>query len=74
MAMQPLILPFGPFNNQFWGTAAPSGGGTDWPDFQVGDIMWNTAPSAGNPAFWMCSVAPASKGASGTWVATANMV
>ena len=38
--------------------AAPTAG-----DWHVGDLVWNTAPSTGNPVGWVCTVA----GAPGTW-------
>lgn len=35
----------------------------------VGDVVWNTSPSSGQPAGWMCTVA----GTPGTWKAMANL-
>lgn len=46
----------------YFGTAAPTN--TDF-SYKVGDIVWNTAPSAGNASHWRCVVA----GAPGTWKA-----
>lgn len=43
---------------QQYATAAPGSG-----YYKAGDIVWNTAPSSGNPSFWMCSVS----GSPGTW-------
>lgn len=45
-------------------TASPAAG-----TWNVGDIVWNTEPSVGNPIGWMCTVA----GTPGTWVALANL-
>lgn len=46
------------------GPAIPTQG-----NWNVGDIVWNSAPASGQPAGWMCSVA----GTPGTWVAMANL-
>jgi hypothetical protein len=46
-------------------TAAPSDG-----TWTRGDICWNTTPSAGAPAYWMC----VASGTPGTWAASANLV
>lgn len=45
-------------------TAAPTTG-----TWIVGEKCWNSAPSSGNPAGWMCTVA----GTPGTWKAMANL-
>lgn len=42
----------------------PAGGA-----FSVGDITWNSSPSAGKPLGWICVVA----GSPGTWVPFANL-
>ena len=42
------------------GTTTPAYGG-----YGKGSIVWNTAPSAGGPAFWICTTA----GTPGTWKA-----
>ena len=47
-----------------YGTAAPTSG-----DWEQGDIVWNTAPSAGGPPGWMC----VTSGSPGTWKAMANL-
>lgn len=38
------------------------------PSYGVGDVIWNSAPGQGAPAFWICSVA----GAPGTWIPVAS--
>lgn len=65
MAIQAYSTEFGPFNRMYWGTAAPtlSTDGT----YQVGDVVWNTTPTAGGTAAWLCTVA----GTPGTWKAVA---
>lgn len=75
MAMSPQVVSLGPINVYF-GTAVPSSGSGSnaWPHFNVGDIFIITAPSAGSPGFYMCSVASTPAAPSGTWVASANMV
>jgi hypothetical protein len=47
------------------GTAAPASG-----TWARGDICWNTAPSVGAPAYWVCVTA----GTPGTWAASPNLV
>lgn len=51
-------------NQHTKGAAAPGSGA-----WLTGDICWNSAPSAGNPAGWMCS----SGGAPGIWKAMGNL-
>ena len=46
---------------QVFGTAAPASG-----SWRVGDLCWNTAPSAGGVSMWRCVTA----GSPGTWRAT----
>lgn len=48
----------------FWHTAAPTAGG-----WMVGDTCWNSAPAAGQPIGWKCTIA----GTPGTWTAMANL-
>lgn len=45
-------------------TAAPVAG-----SWNVGDIVWNSAPASGQPAGWICTVG----GGPGTWKAMANL-
>ncbi len=42
-------------------SAAPTDTGQN---YQVGDILWNNAPSQGGPSGWVCTVA----GYPGTWI------
>jgi hypothetical protein len=63
MALSPFVAQFGPNNKQMWGTAYPTAS-TDG-TFEVGDVIWNTAPAAGGGSYqgWVCVV----RGAPGTW-------
>jgi hypothetical protein len=45
-------------DEQWYATAVPSAG-----TWNTGDVVWNSAPSIGNPFYWVCSAA----GAPGTW-------
>lgn len=45
----------------YYGTSYPTAAGDG--TFKVGDIVWNTAPSTGAAAFWVCITA----GSPGTW-------
>lgn len=45
-------------------TASPSTG-----TWRVGDRVWNSTPTVGQPIGWICTVA----GSPGTWVALANL-
>lgn len=63
MAQSEFVALFGPDQRMYFGTAAPTAG-----TYQVGDICWNTAPSANEPSFWRCSVA----GTPGTWIAAGH--
>ena len=47
-----------------WGTAIPTSG-----TWVVGDRIYNSAPSIGNPKSWVCTVA----GTPGTWVSEGNL-
>lgn len=49
---------------EMWGTAAPT-----LLAHQVGDIVWNSAPSAGGTPGWICTTA----GTPGTWKAMASV-
>jgi hypothetical protein len=52
---------------EYWGTAAPSAS-TDIGPYNVGDIVWNTAPAGGGASYigFVCTVAGAD-GATSTW-------
>jgi pectate lyase-like protein len=39
--------------SEYWAVAAPSSG-----TYAVGDIVWNSTPSSGNPVGWVCTAAP----------------
>ena len=67
MAIEAYSEKFGPFNMRYFGTAAPSVS-TDG-TFQRGDVVVNTAPSAGGAPGWVC----VSGGSPGTWKAMANL-
>lgn len=59
----------GAYNNRDFdmrGTAAPSGAVVNW---ERGDRVINSAPTAGQPKAWVCTVA----GAPGTWVSEGNL-
>jgi hypothetical protein len=47
-----------------WGAATPTSG-----TWAVGDRIYNSAPSVGNPKSWVCTVA----GTPGTWVSEGNL-
>jgi hypothetical protein len=67
MSIEAYHAPFSPAGtSQYWGTAAPAAA-TDGA-YQLGDIVWNTVPTSGQPIGWACSVA----GSPGTWIAMAN--
>jgi hypothetical protein len=38
--------------SQYWATSAP-GSGT----YKIGDLVWNSSPSVGNPVGWVCTTA-----------------
>ncbi len=61
MAMESFSTIWGPSTlglRQYWGTAAPSAA-TDIGPYSVGDIVWNTAPTAGGTLCWVCTTAGA---------------
>jgi hypothetical protein len=60
MALEPLFLRFGPLASQYWGSAAPSAS-TDKGPYAVGDVVWNTVPTAnaGGAFAWICTTAGA---------------
>lgn len=64
MAQSEFVAQFGPNNNMYFGTAAPTTG-----TYKRGDIVWNTQPTAAQPAFWLCTAA----GSPGTWKASGNI-
>lgn len=43
---------------EYWGTAAPSAA-TDIGPYNVGDLVWNTTPTAGGYIGWVCTTAGA---------------
>lgn len=55
-----LFATAGEQSNVFLNTTTPSGSTVTW---AVGDIIWNSAPSAGEPLGWYCTVG----GTSETW-------
>jgi hypothetical protein len=67
MAMLSIIDKWHDGRTVMYGTAAPSAS-TDG-TFKVGDIVWNTVPSAGSPIGWVCTTA----GTPGTWKYIANV-
>jgi len=63
MAFQTLVEQWGPFNKRMWGTAAPTLA-TEGP-FSVGDVIINTAPTAGGTYSWVCTTA--GSGSTSVW-------
>jgi hypothetical protein len=59
-----ISLGAGAGNTVSYGSAAPTTG-----TWKQGDIVWNNAPSVGQPMGWMCTVA----GPPGTWTAMPNL-
>jgi hypothetical protein len=55
MALQTLVEQWGPFNKRLWGTAPPTLA-TEGP-YAVGDVIVNTAPTAGGTYCWVCTTA-----------------
>lgn len=51
---------------EMYATAAPTGTSLNW---EVGDIVMRSTPTAGQPKGWVCTVA----GAPGTWVSLGNL-
>lgn len=64
MAQSEYVKKHGADNHSYWGTAAPTSG-----TYAKGDIIWNSAPAAGSPSMWVCTVA----GSPGTWVSIGNV-
>ena len=48
---------------EYWGSAAPSAT-TDVGPWNLGDVVWNTAPAAGGATYigWVCTTAGANGG------------
>jgi hypothetical protein len=53
MPLEPFRTRWGPLATQYWGTAPPSTANDIGP-FAVGDVVWNTAPTAGGVFGWVC--------------------
>jgi hypothetical protein len=55
---------------QVWfGDAVPSGDTTVQTQFQLGDFLWITLPTAGLPLMYKCTTAPSSTNKDGIWSA-----
>lgn len=52
------------YRGQIFSAAAPAAGTWD-----IGEVVWNSAPASGQPPFWLCSAA----GTPGTWKPAANL-
>lgn len=64
MAQSQMVEVHGPNNRKYYGDAYPTA--TDF-TYAVGDILINTAPTAGGTYAWVCTTG----GAPGTWKAIA---